>query len=97
MSHKKRPKLKIKTNKAAKKRFKVTATGKVLYWPAGKRHLASSKNAKKRRQMRKWRLLTGHHDIKKMHIIMGTGGDHSHDTPKTAAAVADGRPEAKKG
>ena len=57
----------------------------------------SSKNAKKRRQLRKWRLLTGHHDIKKMHIIMGTGRDHSHDARKTDAAVAAGRPETTKG
>jgi large subunit ribosomal protein L35 len=39
----------IKTRKAVAKRFKVTATGKVLRSSAGKRHLLQSKNAKRRR------------------------------------------------
>jgi len=52
-------KYKPKTNKSAKKRFKVTATGKVLFHPAGHRHLMSSKNAKKRRQGRKLRRMYG--------------------------------------
>lgn len=55
---------KLKTNKAAKKRFKVTATGKVLFRPAGHRHLMSSKSAKKRRHTRKWRAFTAQHDVK---------------------------------
>lgn len=41
----------IKTRKAVAKRFKVTATGKVLRSRAGKRHLLSSKNAKRRRNL----------------------------------------------
>ena len=41
----------IKTRKAVAKRFKVTATGKVLRSRAGKRHLLSSKNAKRRRSL----------------------------------------------
>lgn len=38
-----------KTNKAVKKRFKITGTGKVMRASAGRRHLASSKKSKKRR------------------------------------------------
>jgi len=60
---------KLKTCKAARKRFKITATGKVLFRPAGKRHLMSGKPSKRRRQMRRWRMFDGRHDaadIRKM-------------------------------
>ncbi len=43
-----------KTNKAVKKRFKITGTGKVLRNRAGRRHLAGSKKSKKRRASRRW-------------------------------------------
>lgn len=43
----------IKTNKAASKRFKITATGKVLRPRAGRRHLAQTKNAKRLRSLGK--------------------------------------------
>lgn len=62
-------KYKIKTNKAAKKRFKITATGKVLYHSPGRRHLMSAKNAKKRRQARKVRQLTGP-DVKDIKMLL---------------------------
>jgi large subunit ribosomal protein L35 len=42
-----------KTRKAVAKRFKVTATGKVLRNHAGRRHLLQSKNAKRKRQLAK--------------------------------------------
>lgn len=42
----------IRTRKAAAKRFKLTATGKVLRTCAGRRHLLSSKSSKRRRNMR---------------------------------------------
>lgn len=42
-----------KTKKAVAKRFKVTATGKVLRSQAGKRHLMQSKSAKSKRQLAK--------------------------------------------
>lgn len=42
----------IKTRKAVAKRFKITATGKVLRFRAGRRHLLSTKNAKRRRRLR---------------------------------------------
>jgi large subunit ribosomal protein L35 len=43
----------IKTKKSASKRFKITATGKVLRFRAGRRHLATTKNAKRRRRLGK--------------------------------------------
>ena len=42
-----------KTKKAVAKRFKVTGTGKVLRAQASRRHLMSSKNAKKKRHLAK--------------------------------------------
>jgi large subunit ribosomal protein L35 len=43
----------IKTKKSVAKRFKITATGKAIRFPAGHRHLAQSKNAKRRRRLGK--------------------------------------------
>lgn len=42
----------IKTKKSAAKRFKITASGKVLRTSAGRRHLAQGKNPKRRRRLR---------------------------------------------
>ena len=42
-----------KTKKAVAKRFKVTATGKLLRRKPGLRHLASSKSAKRKRKLGK--------------------------------------------
>jgi large subunit ribosomal protein L35 len=41
----------IKTKKSVAKRFKITASGKVLRSHAGKRHLLAGKNAKRRRRL----------------------------------------------
>ncbi len=43
----------IKTKKSVAKRFKITATGKVLRHRAGRRHLAQTKNAKRLRRLGK--------------------------------------------
>lgn len=42
-----------KTKKAVRKRFKITATGKVLRSHSSRRHLLSSKRAKRKRQLGK--------------------------------------------
>lgn len=44
---------KLKTKKSAKKRFKLTKNGKVKMNKAGRRHLMSVKNGKRRRKLRK--------------------------------------------
>ena len=41
----------IKTKKSVAKRFKITATGKVMRSRAGRRHLLASKNSKRRRSL----------------------------------------------
>jgi large subunit ribosomal protein L35 len=40
-----------KTKKSAKKRFKITGTGKVTYRGAGRRHLLGHKSSKRKRKM----------------------------------------------
>lgn len=42
-----------KTRKSVAKRFKITATGKVLASKSGRRHLAASKNRKRMRRLGK--------------------------------------------
>jgi len=42
----------IKTKKSAAKRFKITASGKVMRSSAGKRHLLQGKSPKRRRNLR---------------------------------------------
>ncbi len=43
---------KLKTNKSVKKRFKITKTGKVRRYHAGRRHLLSGKTRKRKRHLR---------------------------------------------
>lgn len=42
-----------KTKKSVAKRFKVTGTGKIVRAKAGRRHLATGKSAKRKRQLAK--------------------------------------------
>jgi large subunit ribosomal protein L35 len=46
-----KPIARSKTRKSVAKRFKVTATGKVLRSHSARRHLLSSKSGKRKRQM----------------------------------------------
>jgi large subunit ribosomal protein L35 len=48
-----KPKLKLKTHRGAKKRFKITATGKILRMHSGKRHLLGTKAPKRMRKLKK--------------------------------------------
>jgi large subunit ribosomal protein L35 len=43
---------KQKSHKASKKRFRVSATGKLMRSQAGKKHLNSPKSRKRKRQLR---------------------------------------------
>jgi len=47
----KKIKLKLKTHKGAQKRFKLTATGKVLRHHAFARHILTSKASKRKRKL----------------------------------------------
>ena len=55
-------KVKLKTNKSASKRLKVTGTGKVMRRKGWKRHLLTSKNAGRKRN------LTGDFEVDKDNI-----------------------------
>lgn len=44
---------KVKTNSSAKKRFKVTGTGKITHQKSFKRHILTKKSKKRKRSLRK--------------------------------------------
>lgn len=46
---------KMKTNKAAKKRFRITKNKKVMSVSSFRRHLLTDRSSKKKRQLRGWR------------------------------------------
>ena len=45
------PKMKLKTHRGAAKRFKLTASGKVMSGHAGARHILTSKTRKRKRKL----------------------------------------------
>ncbi len=51
MAKPKKLKLKLKTHKGAAKRFKLTATGKVIRGHAYARHILTSKSSKRKRKL----------------------------------------------
>lgn len=50
---------KLKTNKGASKRFRLTKTGKLKGFKAGKRHLLTSKSSNRKRGLRKAIIIEG--------------------------------------
>ena len=63
---------KIKTRKAAAKRFKITGSGKVLARHANSRHLLEWKGRKKKRQYKRaFRLSPG--DVKRVRVMLPYG------------------------
>ncbi len=61
---------KMKTHKASKKRFRVTATGLLKRSQAGKKHLNSHKTGKRKRQLR-GAIIDGGKIAKKYVLAMG--------------------------
>ena len=53
-----KPKMTLKTHRGAKKRFKVSATGKILRMHSGKRHLLGTKNPGRMRKLKKLTLVS---------------------------------------
>ena len=70
---------KLKTNKAAKKRFKVSANGKVMHRPAGKQHINSGMSSTRRRKARKWRQFDGKHDAADIRRVTMNEAKHESD------------------
>jgi large subunit ribosomal protein L35 len=69
---KKVKKLKLKTHRGAAKRFKITATGKVMRMHSGKRHLLGTKKSNRMRRLKK---MTRVHDAdaKNVHKMLPYG------------------------
>jgi large subunit ribosomal protein L35 len=53
-----KPKLKLKTHRGAKKRFKITASGKIKRGHSGKRHLLGTKKPGRMRKLKKMTLVS---------------------------------------
>jgi len=53
-----KPKLKLKTHRGARKRFKITATGKIKRMHSGKRHLLGTKKPGRMRKLKKLALVS---------------------------------------
>jgi len=51
--------MKLKTKKSVRKRFKITATGKVLHRPTHQDHFNARDTGKKKRLKRRWLQVTG--------------------------------------
>ncbi len=47
------PKIKVKSSRGAKKRFKITGTGKVVHRKANKSHILTTKNRKRKNRLKK--------------------------------------------
>ena len=58
-----------KTKKAAKKRFKITATGKVMRYGAGKRHLLGHKSSKHKRRLSSKQVVGPTHEHKVLDVL----------------------------
>ena len=53
-----KPKMKLKTHRGARKRFKITANGKIVRMHSGKRHLLGTKPARRMRKLKKLTLVS---------------------------------------
>ena len=57
---------KQKTNKAVAKRFKRTASGKLMHYHSGRRHMLQNKSRKRKRAMSRWDVLDNAPLMKKL-------------------------------
>jgi large subunit ribosomal protein L35 len=64
---------KMKTNKSAKKRFKITGTGKVKRGHAMKSHILTKKAPKRKRHLRKAEIASKG-DSRRVKRMLGMGG-----------------------
>lgn len=63
---------KLKSRRAATKRFRITKTGKVLRYHAKMRHLLECKSAKRKRQLRNAGRVAGA-DVKRVKSMLAGG------------------------
>ena len=62
--------MKLKTHKGAKKRFKVTGSGRIKRYKAYKSHILTKKTSKRKRRLRRGGLVTTSGDIKRMKRLL---------------------------
>ncbi len=60
---------KMKSHRGAAKRFKKTATGKVVRRKAGKSHILTKKNRKRKRRLRK-SVIASSADAKRLQLML---------------------------
>lgn len=63
---------KIKTNRAAAKRFKKTGSGKFKYAKANAGHILTKKTSKRKRNLRKGHIIAGS-DMKELKLLLPNG------------------------
>jgi large subunit ribosomal protein L35 len=64
-----KPKRKLKTHRGARKRFKITANGKIIRMHSGKRHLLGTKPARRMRKLKKLTQVSKADKAKTMQMI----------------------------
>jgi len=64
-----KPKKKLKTHRGARKRFKITANGKIIRMHSGKRHLLGTKPARRMRKLKKLTQVTHADKAKTMQML----------------------------
>jgi len=64
-----KPKKKLKTHRGARKRFKITANGKIVRMHSGKRHLLGTKPARRMRKLKKLTQVTHADKAKTMQML----------------------------
>jgi large subunit ribosomal protein L35 len=62
--------MKMKTHKGAKKRFKVTGSGKIKRMRAFKSHILTKKDAKRKRRLRKASLVSTNGEVKHLKRLL---------------------------
>ena len=62
-------KSKLKTKRAAAKRYRVTGSGRVKVGRKGKRHIFTGKTRKQKRNLRGTRLLEGGDEVKALSLL----------------------------
>jgi large subunit ribosomal protein L35 len=63
---------KIKTNRAAAKRFKITGTGKIVYRKSCASHILTKKTTKRKRSLRQMQLIKAS-DMKEVRRLLPNG------------------------
>ncbi|MBN1678879.1 MAG: 50S ribosomal protein L35 [Anaerolineae bacterium] len=78
---KKQKKYKIKTYKAAAKRFRVTGSGKLLRSKGGKSHLRRRRSKRAKRQLARMQTVENSAEVKRVHRLAPYLGKYKQNPP----------------